>query len=617
MKRRRISARLLWLALAAALVMSLTPAALAAEPTSRVSGNINDQNYGTWSKPVRSYLCENTLGGLTRVEYTETEVLVEDYDQDFVLQGSRTLPTELTDWGGFFAGAEYNYLIFGQSNYGEDDEKEVIRIVQYSKDWVRLGQASLRGANTVHPFEAGSLRCDEYGGWLYVRTCHKMYTAKDGLNHQANLMIALRQSDMTITDSFYLVESGVGYVSHSFNQFILVDGQGRIVALDHGDAYPRSALFQRYVVKAGQDSFRLSEEDKWIWTDMGDGHRVGKPAPVSEEATLVAFPGAIGANATGCSIGGLAETAQGYVAAYRYDGLGGGGARDIYLAAIGEDLSVETVRLTEGADALTPQLAAVSPEKGYVLWNELVSRTSEYGYTYSDMDDTLHYAAYGPDGTVGQIQTAAGVSLSDCAPVSWNGKAVWYVTDDSTPIFYLLDENGVEAKLTDSTEKFSDVEPGGYYAAPVTWAVNRGITTGTGEDTFTPERVCTHGEILTMIWRALGRPQAETAAPVEASWFPEAVNWAYEYGIIGDSFQVNADCTRADAAVYLWLAFGAPQAEGTSAFTDVPADAPYAEAVAWALEQEITTGVSADSFAPQNTCTRAQIVTFLYRCFSK
>ena len=109
-------------------------------------------------------------------------------------------------------------------------------MVKYSKDWQRLGQASLYGANTTVPFDAGSLRMDEYGGYLYIRTCHEMYTNSDGLNHQANLTMAVRQSDMSVTDSYYeVMNTDYGYVSHSFNQFILVDEQGRIVTLDHGD----------------------------------------------------------------------------------------------------------------------------------------------------------------------------------------------------------------------------------------------------------------------------------------------------------------------------------------------------------------------------------------------
>ena len=120
----------------------------------------------------------------------------------------------------------------------------VIRVVKYSKDWKRLGQTSLRGANTTIPFDAGSLRCAEYGDYLYIRTCHEMYaSSRDGKNHQANLTLTVRQSDMRLTDTYYIVmNNSVGYVSHSFNQFVLIDQERNIVTLDHGDAYPRSIV---------------------------------------------------------------------------------------------------------------------------------------------------------------------------------------------------------------------------------------------------------------------------------------------------------------------------------------------------------------------------------------
>ena len=216
-------------------------------------------------------------------------------------------------FGGFYAGQTANYLIFGQDNPVESDQVEVIRVVQYSKDWVRQGQASLYGANTTVPFRAGSLRCDEYNGYLYIRTSHEMYTsANDGLNHQANLTFCVRQRDMEITEAFYTVlNSAYGYVSHSFNQFILVDEEGRLVALDHGDAYPRSAVLLRYDRAAGSDTF------------------TGRTSQV----TVRAFAGAVGQNQTGAALGGLAETASGYVTAFCDNGTGSGSAgRTVYLS---------------------------------------------------------------------------------------------------------------------------------------------------------------------------------------------------------------------------------------------------------------------------------------------
>ena len=228
---------------AGALVLSLLPLTLAADTSPAVSSNINKEDYTTWSKPVTSYLYENEKGGLTRVEYTGGQVVVENYSSSFALQDSRTIQPELPIWGGFFAGEDYNFLVFGQQNSAESDSTEVIRVVKYDKNWNRLGAASLKGANTTVPFDAGSLRCDEYNGYLYIRTSHEMYTSSDGLNHQSNLTMAVRQSDMSITDSYYKVMNiNYSYVSHSFNQFILVDEDGKIIALDHGDAYPRSAV---------------------------------------------------------------------------------------------------------------------------------------------------------------------------------------------------------------------------------------------------------------------------------------------------------------------------------------------------------------------------------------
>lgn len=243
------------------------PPAFAADVPSRVmapaasaapveSFNQDKHIYNTWHHTVESYLYDNG-SGLTRVEYAGGNVIIEQYDYSFQFKSGGTIAPELPIWGGFFAGEEYNFLIFGQENPDEDDSVEVIRVVKYDKDWNRLGHASLRGANTTLPFKAGSLRCDEYGGMLYVRTCHQMYTSEDdGLRHQANLTLSVRKADMKITDWYYdVMNASVGYVSHSFNQFILTDAEGNLVTFDHGDAWPRSALLMRYVTKAGRNGF--------------------------------------------------------------------------------------------------------------------------------------------------------------------------------------------------------------------------------------------------------------------------------------------------------------------------------------------------------------------------
>lgn len=619
MKRQRSFSRVLSLLLCLAMALSLAPTAFAAKPQAAESKNINAQEYVNsrwWAVPMKSYLYENEMGGLTRVEYIndsgDGRIVVEDYDSGFVLRSSRTIAAELPVWGGFFAGEDYNFLIFGQNNKEKDDDQEVIRVVKYDKNWKRLGQASLYGANTTVPFDAGSLRCDEYNGYLYIHTCHEMYSG-----HQANIMLNIRQSDMAVTDSFYTVmPTDEGYVSHSFNQFVLVDAQKRIVTLDHGDAYPRSIVLMRYYAPAGQDSFR-----KEIRVQIGAGLGIGfYTVKTVEWANLVVFPGRVGNNNTGCALGGFAETSQGYVAAYNYDGtVSSKNPRDVYLSFIGEDLSVENVKLTSGVDATTPLLAALTPDRGYVMWNQRVAQTNQWGGTRTVIDDTLQYVVYASDGTRTAVKTAPSVPLSDCQPIVYNGKVVWYVTNNSAPTFYALDDSGVQTMVSDARSRFTDLSANAYYLDPVAWAVNRGITTGKTAATFAPSQTCTHGEILTFLWRAAGKPASSAQPPIAMTgkeFYYDAARWAAEKGMIDKNFNPSAPCNRAYAVLYIWQAFGKPAPTKASPFTDVPAHWSSAPAAAWAAEKGITTGKTATTFNPSGICSRGEIVTFLYRAYS-
>ena len=184
------------------------------------------------------------------------------------------------------------------------------------------------------------------------------------------------------------------------------------------------------------------------------------------------------------------------------------------------------------------------------------------------------------------------------------------------------------ALLTGGAAAFSDVDEGLYYAAPIAWAVERGITTGTSEDTFSPDALCTQGQILTFLWRAAGSPQAEALEAVSLNpAFAQAVAWAAKQGILDSAdvsasggavlFNPSAPCTRGAAMRFLWRYAGSPEASAPGDFTDVAPNAPYAQAVAWAVERGITSGTSEATFSPGETCTRGQIATFLYRCLNE
>lgn len=158
---------------------------------------------------------------------------------------------------------------------------------------------------------------------------------------------------------------------------------------------------------------------------------------------------------------------------------------------------------------------------------------------------------------------------------------------------------------------FTDVSAGEWYADPVAWAVEKGITNGATPTKFEPTTNCTHAQILTFLYRA-NRGQGKA----EAADMDKAVAWARQKGMIGNNFDGSRPCTRADAVNYIWQALGKESAPASS-FTDVPATAAYAQAVSWAVANGVTNGTNAagNTFSPNQVCTRGHIVTFLQRAY--
>ena len=170
---------------------------------------------------------------------------------------------------------------------------------------------------------------------------------------------------------------------------------------------------------------------------------------------------------------------------------------------------------------------------------------------------------------------------------------------------------------------FTDVPKGSYYEEAVNWAVAQGITAGTTATTFSPNNPCTRAQAVTFLWRAAGSPAPQSHAMpftdvAEGSYYHDAVLWAVENGITkgtsDTAFSPNATCTRAQIVTFLWRSQKSPASGSVNPFTDVAADAYYANAVLWAAENGVTSGTTGTTFSPNDNCTRAQIVTFLFRC---
>ena len=169
---------------------------------------------------------------------------------------------------------------------------------------------------------------------------------------------------------------------------------------------------------------------------------------------------------------------------------------------------------------------------------------------------------------------------------------------------------------------FADVPTDAYYAKAVEWAVKKGITNGKANGLFGSNDPCTRAQIVTFLWRAAGSPEPKNASSFSdvpaSAYYARSVAWAVENGITTGTgngrFSPDATCTRAQSVTFLYRALSA-RAEGTAEFRDVPKNAYYADAVAWAAANGITTGIGGGLFGPDNDCTRAQIVTFLYRAY--
>lgn len=227
-----------------------------------------------------------------------------------------------------------------------------------------------------------------------------------------------------------------------------------------------------------------------------------------------------------------------------------------------------------------------------------------------DSGTTIDLAAYKP--------TRAGYTFAGWFSDKALTKAVTSVKlTANTTVYAKWTQSGGTAQ-----NPFVDVKEGAYYYDAVLWAVEQKITSGTSATTFSPDASCTRAQMVTFLWRAAGSPKVENGknpfTDVQAdAYYYAAVLWAVEKGVTSGTsattFSPDATVTRGQTVTFLYRNAGSPEVSGTMPFTDVEADAYYAKAVQWAVQQKITTGTSETTFSPMSDCTRGQIVTFLYR----
>ena len=311
------------------------------------------------------------------------------------------------------------------------------------------------------------------------------------------------------------------------------------------------------------------------------------------------------------------------------------GCENLVSVAIPDTVTYISHNAFWGCDSLTDVVipGSVETTAGWAFYD----CKNLYNATFLDGAQYIGEAVFGDCNNLSSVTIPASVTMidsgafSDCSrlkDVYYGGSETQWkkinIADFNNELCKAtIHYNGsTSASASSSLGGFTDVKTSDYYADAVLWAVENKITSGTSKTTFSPGATCSKAQILTFLWRANGAPEPTAANPFTdikpADYFYKAALWAAEKGLVsGSTFGANADCTRAMTVEYMWKAAGSPAPAGKADFDDVPASADYAQAVAWAVEQKITSGTGSSNFSPAATCTRGQIVTFLHRAMGK
>jgi hypothetical protein len=390
--------------------------------------NATSSYFPRWRNTLSSYMVYNENKTISVIEANE-KINIETYDDNYKLQSKKSIKYELPLFGGFYSGEKYNYIAFGQSNSEEKDDKEVIRIVRYNKDFKRIDSVSIKGGEsyTTIPFDAACGRMSEKGDRLVFHTSRQRYQTEDGLNHQSQLTIIVDTSSMRVLNDLGSFQTN--HVSHSFDQYVQFDGDTHVL-IDHGDAYPRSVV--------------LSKE----YIDMDySGDNV-----YYNSVDLFEIPGETGANCTGVSIGGFEISSDSYIVAlnsidhslvkeytsYNMIGLEVD-QRDIIICSLPKDFTsdseVKQITLAKyvGTNKIAsiPQLVKISEDKLMVLWQE-------YGIKDGETGD-LNYVFLDKSGkATTKIMSVENFNLSECKPMMIDNKVVWYTNEKGCRTFYTI-----------------------------------------------------------------------------------------------------------------------------------------------------------------------------------
>jgi len=374
-----------------------------------------------------------TESGFMRVFYDDENIRVEYYDNSFVLKSKKTVPMELTYWGGFYAAKDAYYIVVGQDNLEESYNKEIIRVIKYDKNWNRLaaakitGNSDLFGGDVRYPFDYGCVEMTEHNGTLYIVTGHEGYVDSSvGRGHQGFLMIAVNQSAMTGS----IVDCDLW---HSFAQYIETDNE------------------HLYVLEQSEGS-RYTQLSKYNMTDYD-----AQSIPVLKYGGSRTSAWAVRCYA---SVDDLALSANNVLCIGTsidqslYDNVTSDTAHNIYLTVTPKDRFTEestaikwiTDYTGNGKSFLGVKLTKLNDNRFMISWEES-AETAESASDDSLSGYILHYLFVDGNGNVISKEYTAAAPISDCSPIVVDNKVVYYASSANMVNFYTIDgQSGVFSK---------------------------------------------------------------------------------------------------------------------------------------------------------------------------
>ena len=382
--------------------------------------NTNAQNYeyDRWKVSDKSSLI-SLNDGFMRVQYLgDRDLLVEYYDLSHNYINSKHIQLDFEHFMGFYADKDAYYIVTAQDNPNEDDSAECFRVTKYNLKWKKVGKVGLYNCNMVGPGK--SCEIQSYGDYLIIHTCRHMYKAEDGANHQSNITFEINKKRMRLVDS--TSQGGAyGYVSHSFNQFVEFDN-GRLITVDHGDAYPRSLVLFIYPNNVQYGSFGR-EPESIVLMDF-----CGPDIEDHQNDTNAAFCGFEISNSSYIVVGNSTDQTDFFKR-----------TRNV-VVLITDKTTKKTnkkwlTNYKEGDDGVnTPQLVNIGNDQFLILWSR-------------ENGSIVYYQLINGRGELIGPQREMNAYLSDCQPILENGRVTWYTYDNMDLRFYSIDLNTMKGSV--------------------------------------------------------------------------------------------------------------------------------------------------------------------------